>query len=107
MPPSKRFRYLDQLSGGEKSVAALALLFAIQTYNKNPFFVLDEVDAALDQGNVNRVANYLQNNSKDEDSQFIVISLKQELFCKANSLVGVYRDQKSESSKVLTLKFDN
>jgi len=48
MPPMKRFRDMDQLSGGEKTMAALALLFAIHSYHPSPFFVLDEVDAALD-----------------------------------------------------------
>ena len=50
MPPMKRFRDMDQLSGGEKTVAALALLFAIHSYHPAPFFVMDEVDAALDNG---------------------------------------------------------
>eukprot|EP01091_Cochliopodium_minus_P014225 TRINITY_DN4799_c0_g1_i1.p1 TRINITY_DN4799_c0_g1~~TRINITY_DN4799_c0_g1_i1.p1 ORF type:complete len:1289 (-),score=558.51 TRINITY_DN4799_c0_g1_i1:28-3729(-) len=105
-PPNKRFRDMEQLSGGEKSVAALALLFAIQKYSKNPFFVLDEVDAALDHGNVTRVANYLSRHNSDSDPQFIVISLKQQLFSKANSLVGVYKDVKEETSKVLTFHLD-
>ena len=48
MPPMKRFRDMEQLSGGEKTVAALALLFAIHSYHPAPFFVMDEVDAALD-----------------------------------------------------------
>ena len=50
MPPMKRFRDMEQLSGGEKTVAALALLFAIHSYRPAPFFVMDEVDAALDNG---------------------------------------------------------
>lgn len=60
MPPSKRFRDMDQLSGGERTVAALALLFAIHSHHPSPFFVLDEIDAALDAGNVNKVANYIR-----------------------------------------------
>ena len=52
MPPLKRFRDMDQLSGGERTVAALALLFAIHSFQPAPFFVLDEVDAALDNANV-------------------------------------------------------
>ncbi len=59
MPPLKRFLDMDQLSGGEKTVAALALLFAIQSWRPAPFFILDEIDAALDNANVMRVANYL------------------------------------------------
>jgi len=60
MPPLKRFLEMDQLSGGEKTVAALALLFAIQSYRPAPFFILDEIDAALDNANVMRVAKYLR-----------------------------------------------
>lgn len=55
MPPTKRFRDMDQLSGGEKTVAALGLLFAIHSFHPSPFFVLDEVDAALDNTNVEKV----------------------------------------------------
>ncbi len=58
MPPMKRFRDMEQLSGGEKTVAALALLFAIHSFHPSPFFVLDEVDAALDNSNVSKVAAY-------------------------------------------------
>jgi structural maintenance of chromosome 1 len=56
----KRFRDMDLLSGGEKTVAALSLLFAIHSYHPAPFFVLDEVDAALDNVNVAKVSNYIR-----------------------------------------------
>ena len=56
MPPMKRFRDMEQLSGGEKSVASLALLFAIHSFKPAPFFILDEVDAALDATNVGKVS---------------------------------------------------
>ncbi|PIA14795.1 RecF/RecN/SMC protein [Coemansia reversa NRRL 1564] len=101
MPPLKRFRDMDQLSGGEKTVAALALLFALQTFRPAPFFVLDEVDAALDLANVAKLANFLR-----ENARFIVISLKQALFERAQSLVGIYRDQSQNSSRVLTLDLE-
>lgn len=78
MPPMKRFRDMDQLSGGEKTMAALALLFAIHSYQPSPFFVLDEVDAALDNTNVGRIASWIRRYSGDE-VQFIVISLKNSL----------------------------
>ncbi|KAJ2349605.1 Structural maintenance of chromosomes protein 1, partial [Coemansia sp. RSA 2618] len=64
MPPLKRFRDMDQLSGGEKTVAALALLFSLQTFRPAPFFVLDEVDAALDLANVAKLANFLRENAR-------------------------------------------
>ncbi|KAI9343871.1 hypothetical protein DFJ73DRAFT_503657 [Zopfochytrium polystomum] len=102
MPPMKRFRDMEQLSGGEKTVAALALLFAIHSYKPAPFFVLDEVDAALDNANVARVANYVRARAS-ADFQFVVISLKSTFYEKAEALVGIYKDQDLQSSKVLTL----
>ncbi|RDB26948.1 Structural maintenance of chromosomes protein 1 [Hypsizygus marmoreus] len=102
MPPMKRFRDMEQLSGGEKTVAALALLFAIHSYQPAPFFVLDEVDAALDNTNVAKIANYIRSQASDS-FQFIVISLKGSLYERGNSLVGIYRDQEVNSSRTLTL----
>lgn len=63
MPPAKRFRDMEHLSGGEKTMAALALLFAIHSYQPSPFFVLDEVDAALDNENVGKLVNYVRNHA--------------------------------------------
>eukprot|EP00004_Rigifila_ramosa_P016281 TRINITY_DN3847_c0_g1_i1.p1 TRINITY_DN3847_c0_g1~~TRINITY_DN3847_c0_g1_i1.p1 ORF type:complete len:1241 (+),score=315.68 TRINITY_DN3847_c0_g1_i1:25-3723(+) len=101
MPPLKRFRDMDQLSGGEKTVAALALLFAIHEFQPAPFFVLDEIDAALDMKNVIRVAQHIQ--ARSASVQFIVISLKDTFYEKADSLVGVCRDQANDCSRILTL----
>ncbi|KAJ3526473.1 hypothetical protein NM208_g11171 [Fusarium decemcellulare] len=102
MPPLKRFRDMEHLSGGEKTMAALALLFAIHSYQPSPFFVLDEVDAALDNANVDKIKKYIQDHS-GPGMQFIVISLKAGLFQDSDSLVGVYRDQEVNSSRTLTL----
>lgn len=102
MPPMKRFRDMEQLSGGEKTIAALALLFAIHSYQPSPFFVLDEVDAALDNANVSKIAAYIRENAGD-NFQFIVISLKSSLYEKAESIVGIYKDWDVCSSRVLTL----
>ncbi|KAI8927149.1 RecF/RecN/SMC [Entophlyctis helioformis] len=102
MPPMKRFREMEQLSGGEKTVAALALLFAIHSFRPAPFFVLDEVDAALDNTNVARVTQYIRTHAS-ADMQFVVISLKPGFYEHAESLVGVYRDQSARSSRVLTM----
>ncbi|XP_029011415.1 structural maintenance of chromosomes protein 1A [Betta splendens] len=100
--PGKRFRPMDNLSGGEKTVAALALLFAIHSYKPAPFFVLDEIDAALDNTNIGKVANYIKDQSV-ENFQAIVISLKEEFYTKADSLIGVYPEQGDcVISKVLT-----
>lgn len=101
MPPSKRFRDMEQLSGGEKTVAALALLFAIHDFRPSPFFVLDEIDAALDAVNVQKVANYIAASS--QKFQCIVISLKDAFYSKASGIVGIYRDKKDQASHTLTL----
>lgn len=87
--PGKRFRQMDNLSGGEKTVAALGLLFAIRSFNPSPFFVLDEVDAALDNTNISKVANYI-NEQAAKNLQCIVISLKEEFFQHSHTLIGVY-----------------
>ncbi|KFK34708.1 hypothetical protein AALP_AA5G181300 [Arabis alpina] len=115
MPPTKRFRDMEQLSGGEKTVAALALLFSIHSYRPSPFFILDEVDAALDNLNVAKVAKFIRSKScqaardnPDADDgngfQSIVISLKDSFYDKAEALVGVYRDVERSCSS--TLSFD-
>ncbi|KAG7565686.1 P-loop containing nucleoside triphosphate hydrolase [Arabidopsis suecica] len=115
MPPTKRFRDMEQLSGGEKTVAALALLFSIHSYRPSPFFILDEVDAALDNLNVAKVAKFIRSkscqaardNQDAEDGngfQSIVISLKDSFYDKAEALVGVYRD--TERSCSSTMSFD-
>lgn len=102
MPPLKRFRDMEHLSGGEKTMAALALLFAVHSYQPSPFFVLDEVDAALDNANVAKIATYIRDHA-GPGMQFIVISLKTGLFQGSEALVGIYRDQGANSSKALTL----
>ena len=92
---------MDQLSGGEKTMAALGLLFSIHSFRQAPFFVLDEVDAALDNVNVKKICNYIRQRSKD--FQCVVISLKDMFFEHADILVGICKDVKTLSSKVLTL----
>ncbi|RKO99469.1 hypothetical protein CXG81DRAFT_14460 [Caulochytrium protostelioides] len=105
VPPMKRFRDIEQLSGGEKTVAALALLFAVHTYRPAPFFVLDEVDAALDNTNVAKVTNYIRR-VVSAHRRFIIISLKHAFYERAQALVGIYKDQARASSRVLTLDLD-
>ncbi|WVQ78324.1 hypothetical protein IAT38_000409 [Cryptococcus sp. DSM 104549] len=102
MPPGKRFAEMEQLSGGEKTMAALALLFAIHSFHPAPFFVLDEVDAALDATNVSKLARYIRGQA-EKDVQFLIISLKSTLYERADGLVGVYREQVENSSQTLTL----
>jgi len=86
-----------------KPLAALALLFAIQTYRKAPFFILDEIDAALDARNSGKVARYIRTLTTDTDFQCIVISLKDTFYEKANALIGVAKDLDTSSSKTFTL----
>ncbi|XP_016281036.1 structural maintenance of chromosomes protein 1B isoform X2 [Monodelphis domestica] len=87
--PGKRFMPMDNLSGGEKCVAALALLFAVHSFRPAPFFVLDEVDAALDNTNIGKVSSYIREQTR-EQFQMIIISLKEEFYSKADALVGIY-----------------
>lgn len=105
MPPMKRFLDMEQLSGGEKTVAALALLFALHSFRPAPFFILDEVDAALDNANVQRVAAFIR--ARAPATQFIVISLKGSLYERAESLIGIYRDPQEISSRVLSLRLSD
>ncbi len=89
------------ISGGEKTVAALSLLFAIHSFRPAPFFVMDEIDAALDNVNVLKVCNYIRQRSGD--FQCIVISLKDMFYERSNRLVGICRDVATNSSRTLTL----
>lgn len=100
-PPMKRFMTMDALSGGERTMAALALLFSIHLSTPTPFFVLDEVDAALDIGNVANLAQYMK--QRCDSCQFLVVSLKEQLYHHADSLIGVYKDVERETSAILTL----
>lgn len=88
--PGKRFQPMSNLSGGEKTIAALALLFAIHSYQPAPFFVLDEIDAALDNTNIGKVASFITDHTKN--LQIIVISLKEEFYGHAEALVGITPD---------------
>uniref|UniRef100_A0A7S3AWC9 RecF/RecN/SMC N-terminal domain-containing protein n=1 Tax=Haptolina ericina TaxID=156174 RepID=A0A7S3AWC9_9EUKA len=107
MPPAKRFRDMDQLSGGERTVAALALLFAIHKFRPSPFFVMDEIDAALDNVNVTRVAEYIRERAAPGGNlQFVVISLKDNFYDKAHGLVGIFRDRALECSRTVTLDLE-
>ncbi len=77
---------MSNLSGGEKTIAALALLFAIHSYLPSPFFVLDEIDAALDNTNIGKVAKYIRD---QHNLQTVVISLKEEFYGHADILIGI------------------
>jgi chromosome segregation protein len=86
-PAGKRALHLNALSGGEKSIASLAFIFALQAYSPSPFYVLDEIDMFLDEKNADRVANMIA--SRARNAQFIVISLRRITLQKANHIYGV------------------
>ncbi|XP_010130438.1 PREDICTED: structural maintenance of chromosomes protein 1B-like, partial [Buceros rhinoceros silvestris] len=101
--PGKRFMPMDNLSGGEKSLAALALVFAIHSFRPAPFFILDEIDAALDNTNIDKVSSFIRQQAH-EQIQMIVISLKEEFYCRADALIGVCPEYDDFMfSRVLTL----
>ncbi|TDZ32888.1 Structural maintenance of chromosomes protein 4 [Colletotrichum spinosum] len=89
MPPKKSWKNISNLSGGEKTLSSLALVFALHHYKPTPLYVMDEIDAALDFRNVSIVANYIRERTKN--AQFIVISLRNNMFELAARLVGVYK----------------
>nr|VZI45312.1 unnamed protein product [Spirometra erinaceieuropaei] len=103
--PGKRFQQMDSLSGGEKTIAALALSFAMHQYNPSPFFVLDEIDAALDNTNIGKVASFIREYSRTR-AQVIVISLKEEFYSRADSLIGIYPDIENNCLVSRVLTFD-
>lgn len=89
MPPKKSWKNIGNLSGGEKTLSSLALVFALHHYKPTPLYVMDEIDAALDFRNVSIVAAYIRERTKN--AQFIVISLRNNMFELASRLVGVYK----------------
>lgn len=89
MPPKKSWKNISNLSGGEKTLSSLALVFALHKYKPTPLYVMDEIDAALDFRNVSIVANYIKERTKY--AQFIVISLRNNMFELAQQLVGIYK----------------
>merc|ERR1712194_136846 len=138
MPPAKRFREMHLLSGGEQTLAALALCFAVHAYQRPPVLIMDEIDAPLDSYNVQSVRRYLRRSSAgikrakvhhtdfgqssineaqpasnldnhtvtqnphENGHQIIVISLKDELFCWADSLIGICKEAELEQSATVT-----
>ena len=100
-PPGKKIQSLNLMSGGEKALSALALLFSIIRVKTIPFVILDEVEAALDEANVKRFGDYL--NRFDKDSQFIVVTHRKGTMSAADSIYGVTM-QESGVSKIVSVK---
>ena len=84
---NKEVKYLEIMSGGEKSLVALMFLFAIQTFNPSSVYILDEADSALDQENSRKLAHLIKQLSVD--SQFLVVSHNQNVYKEADCLAGV------------------
>ena len=97
-PPGKKLQNMMQLSGGEKALTAIALLFAIQNLKPSPFCLLDEIEAALDDANVKRYAQYL--NKLTEHTQFIVITHRRGTMSAADILYGITMQEKGVSTLV-------
>ena len=97
-PPGKKLQNMMQLSGGEKSLTAISLLFAIQSLKPSPFCILDEIEAALDDANVGHFAHYLDRLTKH--TQFIVITHRKGTMEAANRLYGITMQEKGVSTLV-------
>ncbi len=103
-PPGKKLQSITLLSGGEKALTAIAILFAILRLRPMPFCLLDEIEAALDDSNVSRFAQYLKNFSKE--TQFIVITHRKPTMMLADSLYGVTMEERGVS-KIVSVKLED
>ncbi|CBZ26900.1 conserved hypothetical protein [Leishmania mexicana MHOM/GT/2001/U1103] len=98
-PPKKSWKQISNLSGGEKTLSSLALIFSLHDIKPTPIYVMDEIDAALDFRNVSIVANYVLRQARG--AQFIIISLRNNMFEEAHQLVGVCKVNDTTSTLVL------
>ena len=104
-PPGKKLQNMMQLSGGEKALTAISLLFAILDLKPSPFCLLDEIEAALDDSNVSRFAQYLHKLTKD--TQFIVITHRRGTMAAADALYGITMQEKGVSTLVSVNLIEN
>jgi len=98
-PNKKSWKKISNLSGGEKTLSSLSLIFALHYYKPSPLYVMDEIDAALDFKNVSIVAHYIKERTKN--TQFIIISLRNNMYELANRLVGIYKTHNCTKTSVL------
>uniref|UniRef100_A0A8D8QVP6 Structural maintenance of chromosomes protein 4 n=1 Tax=Cacopsylla melanoneura TaxID=428564 RepID=A0A8D8QVP6_9HEMI len=101
-PPMKSWKYISNLSGGEKTIASLALVFALHYYKPSPLYFLDEIDAALDVRNVAIIGHYIK--ERTVNAQFIIISLRPECFDLADRIIGIYKVFNKSNSKAIDPK---
>ena len=104
-PPGKKLQNMMQLSGGEKSLTAISLLFAILNLKPSPFCLLDEIEAALDDSNVKRFASYLHRLTKE--TQFIIITHRRGTMAAADILYGITMQEKGVSTLVSVNLIEN
>lgn len=95
-PPKKSWKNISNLSGGEKTLSSLALVFALHYYKPTPFYVMDEIDAALDIRNVSIVGYYIKERTRN--AQFIIISLRNNMFELSDRLIGIFKVNNCTSS---------
>ena len=101
-PPKKSWKNITNLSGGEKTLSSLALVFALHHFKPTPLYVMDEIDAALDFKNVSIVANYIKERTRN--AQFVIISLRNNMFELADRLVGIYKTNDATKSVTINPK---
>lgn len=98
-PPGKSWKLLSNLSGGEKTLVSLSLVFALHQYKPSPLYFMDEIDAALDYKNVEMLAKYIK--TKSMKCQFLIISLRNNMFQLADHLVGVYKTHETTKTVMM------
>lgn len=101
-PNKKTWKRISNLSGGEKTLSSLALIFALHYYKPSPLYVMDEIDAALDFKNVSIVGNYIKERTKN--TQFLIISLRNNMYELSDRLIGIYKTYNSTKSLAYSLE---
>ncbi len=106
-PPKKSWKNVSNLSGGEKTLSSLSLVFALHEFRATPIYVMDEIDAALDFKNVSIIAHYIKERTKN--AQFIIISLRNNMFELCDRLFGIYKVRNCTSATYISpelIEFD-
>lgn len=102
-PPKKSWKNVSNLSGGEKTLSSLSLVFALHEFRATPIYVMDEIDAALDFKNVSIIAHYIKERTKN--AQFIIISLRNNMFELCDRLFGIYKVRNCTSATFIAPEY--